>query len=157
MDVRLRKRRGTPAVDRSALVRAARLLLEELGLRQAELSILLTDDREMRALNLEYRGRDRATDVLSFSQLEGPAGGLPPGLLGDVVLSVETAARQARARRVSLEEELGGLLVHGILHLAGFDHVGVPAARARRMRAEQARLEARLRSFGRRATGGRAP
>jgi len=114
-----------------------------------ELSILLTDDEEIRALNREYRGTDRATDVLSFpltsrEELAGRGARQARGagaalLLGDGVLSGETAARQAEARGAPIEDELRRLLIHGVLHLLGHEHEGDPAA-ARRMR----RLEREL-------------
>jgi probable rRNA maturation factor len=144
VSVRLSHQRGAPALDRRPLVRAAERLLTELGLADRELSVLLTDDTHMRALNRDHRGKDRPTDVLSFSQLEGEGGGLHPELLGDVVISLSSARRQARARGATLRQELLALLVHGVLHLAGFEHEGVGPARARAMRAEQARLVALL-------------
>jgi probable rRNA maturation factor len=92
----------------------------------AELSVLLTNDGFIRTLNRTHRGKDKATDVLSFSQTEGSEGLLPEeianALLGDVVISLETAARQARRRRHTLLDEVTFLLAHGILHLLGYDH-----------------------------------
>lgn len=70
------------------------------------------------ALNRQYRGKDKPTDVLSFPLADE----IQPSVLGDVVISVETAARQAQRRRHSLREELQILLIHGILHLLGYDH-----------------------------------
>ncbi len=96
-----------------------------------EVSVLLTDDREIHALNRDYRGKDKPTDVLAFALDEGEG---PPGLLGDVVISVERAVIQARARRVTLDHELELLAVHGTLHLLGHDHA--EPEEARRMRAE---------------------
>ena len=69
-------------------------------------------------LNLQYRGKDKPTDVLSFPLADE----LQPYLLGDVIISIETAARQAQRRRHSLREEIQTLLIHGILHLLGYDH-----------------------------------
>lgn len=83
-------------------------------------TVVFTDDAEIRGLNRSFRHKDRPTDVLSF-----PAGGgAPPGeeSLGDLVISVETAARQARARRRDVAHEVKVLLIHGTLHLLGFDH-----------------------------------
>lgn len=99
--------------------------------------MVLVDDRAIRRLNREYLNHDRPTDVLAFSQQQG----LPSPqahLLGDVVISVETAARQAKARGHSLAHELALLLIHGILHLVGYDD-STPTAR-RRMWTAQARL-----------------
>lgn len=99
----------------------------------AELSVALVDDVEMRRLNASFRGKDRPTDVLAFSQREGaPGAEQAAGLLGDVVISVPTAARQAERRRTGLDRELAELLVHGVLHLLGYDHERSPAD-ARRM------------------------
>jgi rRNA maturation RNase YbeY len=113
-------------------------LLAALRMPQAELSVVLVDDRHIRRLNREYRGRDRPTDVLSFAQQEGPAGA-PAGLLGDVVISVPATRRQARERGVRLAAEGDRLLVHGVLHLLGYDHEG-SAAEARRMRRRERAL-----------------
>jgi probable rRNA maturation factor len=98
-------------------------ILSALGLEEVELSILLCDDAFIHPLNRDYRGRDSATDVLAFSQREGEGGDLDDPLLGDVVISVETADRQASARGHTLGRELEILMVHGILHLLGYDHV----------------------------------
>ena len=111
-------------------------MLRALGLSDAELSIVLCDDALMRGLNRRYRGLDRTTDVLAFSLREGPplraAAGLP-SLLGDVVISLPTAARQARGAGKAAIDEVTMLLAHGILHLLGCDHR--TAAEERRMKA----------------------
>ena len=103
---------------------ARRLLLAEGCAENAELSILLTDDRTIQALNRDYRGVDAPTDVLAFSQAEGEDFGAAEDEcpLGDVVISVETAERQAAERGHGLEEEIELLLAHGVLHLLGYDH-----------------------------------
>lgn len=125
--------RGAAAARR--LAGRARAFLRALGRREGELSVLLTTDGRMRGLNRRWRDIDRSTDVLSFPLSARPGGG---PLLGDVVLSYDTAARRARGDEHRLEEELDRYLAHGLLHLLGFDHQR--AAEARRM----ARLEARL-------------
>jgi len=140
------RRRGLPAFDRRLLSARARRVLREIERAESELSIALVDDAEIRALNSTWRGRDRATDVLAFSLAEGLHAERRGPLLGDVVISLDTAARQARARRRSLDDEMARLLVHGALHLIGHDHVR--AAEARRMRAEERRLLRALRSPG---------
>jgi probable rRNA maturation factor len=96
----------------------------------------------MHRLNREWRGVDRPTDVLAFAQAEGP-GGAPAGLLGDVVISIDTARRQAAERRAALGAELDRLLIHGVLHLVGYDHER-SAAEARRMRRRENDLARRL-------------
>lgn len=112
-------------VNESRLVEAAaKTLLVERFEQPAEISIVLADDAQIRILNRMYRGKDRPTDVLSFSQLEGEeliSGCEDMTTLGDVVISVETAERQAAERAHSLEDELDVLVVHGVLHLLGYD------------------------------------
>ena len=107
--------------DRAALVRFAQAALGALGHSSAELSVLLCDDRFIRELNLRFRGIDAPTDVLSFEQ-DGRTFGHGQILLGDVVISLDTARRQARRRSVPESAELRELLLHGILHLLGRDH-----------------------------------
>ena len=136
--------RRAPAVARR-LGRSASTLLGALRLPQAELSLLLVSDPVMRRLNRDWRRRDRPTDVLSFSQQEG-GGGAPGGLLGDVVISLDTARRQARERRAPLHDELERLLIHGVLHLLGYDH--------ERSREEARRMQRRERDLARRLADG---
>jgi len=120
---------------------AARLLrLLDLD---AELSVVLVDDAEMRTLNATYRHIDRPTDVLAFAMREGDGGGLHPDVLGDIAISVDTAARQAAARGAAVADEVRVLLTHGLLHLVGYDHERSPAE-ARRMFGRQRALLRRL-------------
>ena len=97
-------------------------VLEQLGETDCELSLLLTDDLEIQSLNRQYREIDRPTDVLSFPQDEDAVNETGDTLLGDVVISVETAARQAKDHHLSFNEELILLAIHGILHLLDYDH-----------------------------------
>lgn len=120
----------------TSLRRSARRLLAGMALDGAELSLLLVSDAEMRRLNAEWRGKDRPTDVLAFAQREG-GGATPDGLLGDVVISVDTARRQARTRRHPLGREAERLLVHGVLHLLGYDHERSAREAARMKRKER--------------------
>ncbi len=127
-------------------------LLDFTHLSRAELSLLLTGDRRIAGMNREYRHKSGPTDVLSFGRFGTPKGppivvsrGMPAEfdyLLGDVVISIETAARQARELDQSVRRRLRTLLVHGVLHLIGFDHQH--ADEARLMFAVQDSFEARL-------------
>ena len=130
--------RRVPLPGRRRLVRRARRVLAELGEGDAELSLVLAADPEMADLNARFRGRAGPTDVLSFSLLEGAGRQHRGALLGDVVIGVEVAARQARRARRTLDDEAARLLIHGVLHLLGWDHVRADEARA--MRAEERRL-----------------
>src|SRR6185503_6399752 len=136
MTVRLSGRRA--GLDRRRLRSRAVRMLREVGRSKAELSIALVDDAEIAELNARYRGVEGATDVLSFSLLEGAHAERRGDLLGDVVVSLDTAAVQARRGRRSLDDEVLRLLIHGALHLLGYDHERRDDAR--RMRAEERRI-----------------
>ncbi len=131
-------RRRLPGVRAADVRRDAQRLLAALAV-DGELSIALIGDAEMHALNRDYRGKDRPTDVLAFALREGEDAGIHPDVLGDVVISLDTAARQAAARGVPVADEVRVLLAHGILHLLGYDHERSPAD-ARRMFAKQRAL-----------------
>ncbi len=166
--VAMRGRRA-PTLARH-LRRIAKRLLDTLQLQSAELSLMLVSDEVMHTLNRRWRGKDRPTDVLAFPQIDGIDGAvraprraivgertrraprprraaratprLPERLLGDVVISIDTARRQAEERGHTIGVESERLLVHGLLHLIGYDHER-SAAEARRMhRKERALLRA---------------
>ena len=124
--IELQAEADATGIDEIALERLAAHALEaeHVG-RPAELSILLADDAVVRELNRAYRGADAATDVLSFAQREGDDFARPDGAvphLGDVVISLDTARRQAAAYGQPPQDEVAHLIVHGILHLLGYDH-----------------------------------
>lgn len=119
-----------PALAR--LRREAGRMLRAAAPRGTEVGLTLTDDAEIHALNRDYRKQDRPTDVLAFAMREGEGGDLHPGILGDVVISVETARRQAKK---TLFDEVLFLWAHGLCHLLGYDH---------RTDAEETRMNARM-------------
>lgn len=104
------------------LLAVAERLLVAFDLPEGELSLVLCDDAFIHPLNRDWRGKDRPTDVLSFAQREGDEADPDDDVLGDVIISVQTAARQAAERGHPLGHELRVLLVHGVLHLLGYDH-----------------------------------
>lgn len=113
---------GEAGLTRAVIERAARAAIHAApSLKQGtyQVSFVLTDDAEMRALNRTWRGKDAATNVLSF-----PAGEAikARGLLGDVVLAYETTVGEARAQGIALADHVSHLVIHGVLHLLGFDH-----------------------------------
>jgi probable rRNA maturation factor len=140
-------------IDERRLRRTARTLMAALGEANSSVAISLVGDRAIRRLNAQYRNKDRATDVLSFSLINGAA--CPPlapraatprlargapvqteRQLGDIVISVDAAQRQAVEYGVPLMREVERLLIHGLLHVLGHDH-HLPAERARMVRAER--------------------
>lgn len=121
-DARVTQIEALPSV--TTLRRAAKAAQAAVEL-EGEVTVLLTDDAGIRRLNRRFRGKNKATDVLSFPAAEpgaGPSAGPSFGVAGDLAISVETAARQAAAEGHRLSTELRVLLLHGMLHLAGMDH-----------------------------------
>lgn len=106
--------------------------------------MVLVDDPEIRQLNRDYLQRDHATNVISFPMREGEGGNLHPDLLGDVVISTETAARDAAEAGVSFDSELLFLLLHGVLHLCGYDHERGTEQQARDMETREQEIFAIL-------------
>jgi probable rRNA maturation factor len=125
----------------AALRKIAASLLRSVKQSRAELSIALVGDREMRPLNARYRKKNQTTDVLSFFVVDQPVSG--GKILGDVVISVDQARCQAQERGKTLKSEVVTLLIHGILHLLGYDHEKSPR-QARIMFAYERKLYAHL-------------
>lgn len=116
-----------PAVD-AIVVRAARAAWSEAGDGgPAEVAIALMDDAAIRRLNAEFRGRDKATNVLSFPGGDDAAGGAP-ALLGDIAVALETTRREAGVEEKAFEDHLSHLIIHGMLHLLGHDHLSAEDA-----------------------------
>jgi probable rRNA maturation factor len=124
------------------IARVARGLLAAIGRPSATLSLSFVGDAAMRRMNREHRGKDRTTDVLSFPLFEAfavprrPTPGDPELMLGDIIISVDVAKRQADAYDATLQNEIERLLVHGMAHLLGHDHER-PRERARMLREEK--------------------
>jgi rRNA maturation RNase YbeY len=139
----------------------ANALLRVLALQRSELSVMIVDDAAIRILNRDFRAKDKPTDVLSFPQLEehdeAAVGAriprlqtgvttttdAPPLALGDIVISIDTASRQAADLGVTVAARIRTLLIHGLLHLLGYDHERSPSE-ARRMFARERELAAQL-------------
>lgn len=115
----------------------ARITLEHEKVGDCQLSVVVTTDAEIHALNRRYAAEDKPTDVLAFSQEEGEEFVSAPGELrhlGDVVISLETAERQASEAGHDLDAEMAHLLAHGVLHLLGYDHAAPDEEREMRQR-----------------------
>lgn len=125
-------------VARKELLRRINCMIEALQLKNVEVSFLLTDDDRIHELNKVYRHKDRPTDVLAFALREGDFAELAGNALGDVIVSVPTARKQAEERGRAVLEEVTMLTAHGLLHLLGWDHD--TDAKERRMTAETERL-----------------
>jgi len=112
------------------------MILSELALTDAEVSVSFVNDGQIRELNHRYLGRDKPTNVLAFSMREGEFVSLHPHLLGDVVISTDTAQRQSNRFGLSEAEMVSLLMIHGILHLLGYEHEGTKKG-ARQMALKQ--------------------
>jgi probable rRNA maturation factor len=116
---------SSPAISSRLVKKIAERMLGELRVSSAELSILLTDDETIQRLNAEHRDKNTPTDVLAFPLMDlndEQLHTLEGGALGDVVISLDTALRQASQRNCDLTDEVRALLAHGLLHLLGYDH-----------------------------------
>lgn len=143
IDISIEDRRWKAVTDLESLVHhtasSAAAASGAAGLDMAELSIVMADDAAVRRLNREYRGKDRSTNVLSFP---APVTGARARMLGDVVLAYETVAAEAADQGKDLADHVRHLVVHGILHLLGFDHDS--DADAERMEALETRILATM-------------
>ncbi|MDH5738826.1 MAG: rRNA maturation RNase YbeY [Nitrospira sp.] len=140
MAVYLRVSLARYAVRQRSFIHLAQCILNAVGEAKSELSLELIGDARIRRLNREYRTHDRVTDVLAFPIREAVAPQVrtpTTNMLGDVVISVPTAFRQAQEAGRSIDDELATLLVHGVLHLCGYDHERSPREAVRMSRREQ--------------------
>ncbi|MBW1741088.1 MAG: rRNA maturation RNase YbeY [Deltaproteobacteria bacterium] len=127
MEILIEDRQDRYRLAHEEIKRKAKIILNALGCcPDGELSILVVGDRHIAELNKTYLGRSGPTNVIAFPMQEGPFGQINPNLLGDVVISLDTAAREAQDAGLSLESRFNELLIHGILHLFGFDHEKTP-------------------------------
>lgn len=130
-------------IQEKRVQRKARVALSALDCPDGELSILILDDAGIAELNEQYLDRKGPTNVIAFPMREGNFGDVTPDLLGDVVISADTAHREAREAGIDFDERLTWLLVHGVLHLFGYDHEDSPE-REREMEAKSRELMKRI-------------
>ncbi|MDD3991013.1 MAG: rRNA maturation RNase YbeY [Desulfobacteraceae bacterium] len=143
MAVLIDNRQSLLPIQTEQINRQARAILNALGCPEGELSLVIVDDAEIAVINRQYLDRNGPTNVISFAMREGDCSGIHPELLGDVVISAETARREAEAAGMAVAERITELLVHGVLHLFGYDHE-TPTADAAAMEAKSMELLAML-------------
>ena len=136
MKIWIRNRQKHTPLNLREIRRVVQRILTELGLLEAELSLLFVNDLQIQALNRQYLRRDKPTNVLAFPMRKGEFPTLHPHLLGDLVISVETAKRQSNRFGLDEMEMVILLMVHGVLHLIGYEHEGTKKA-AREMAVKQ--------------------
>ena len=138
MGILIEDRQNRHRIDQHEIRKKAEIILDTLGSPDGELSILIVSDEEMEGLNKIYLDRPGPTNVIAFPMREGPFDNVNPNLLGDVVISSDTAAREALNAGMTTEARFDQLLIHGILHLFAFDHEQTSEqAEAMRIKEEQ--------------------
>ena len=138
MEIQIQDWQKRTKINKSSLRRVILRLSKELDILDRELSIVLLDDPQIAELNLRYRQINGPTDVLAFSMQEGESAGFDSKMLGDIVISLDTSERQAQEAGHALEREVYILLIHGLLHLLGYDHM--QESQASQMRQMEERL-----------------
>ena len=115
-------------------------LLKYLNCTDKEISISFVDDKTIQQLNYQYLERNKPTNVLSFSLQEGEFSNINPLILGDIVISVDTAQQEASLRSFTFEQEINFLIIHGLLHLLGYNHENTTKEEARKMKKKEKNL-----------------
>jgi probable rRNA maturation factor len=122
MEVLIDNRQSRQKIALKKIKQTVQVILDALDYPNGEISILIVDDPQIEDLNQQYLNRQGPTNVIAFAMREGEFSDVSPHLLGDVVISIDTAAREAQMAATSMEQRFNELLVHGILHLMGYDH-----------------------------------
>ena len=122
MEVLINNRQSSCGISLKKIQQTVKVILNALDCPDGEISILIVDDIQIEKLNRKYFDRSGPTNVIAFPMREGEFSHLNPQILGDVVISTDTAAKEARNCGMSVEQRFKELLVHGILHLFGYDH-----------------------------------
>lgn len=117
--------------------RSLKKILQILDCDSKEISLLLVDDDGIREINKHYLGRDYPTNVISFSLSEGEFGNINPHVLGDIIISAETALRDAQEAEITFDDEVDFLLIHGLLHLLDYNHENVSHEEAEKMKKKE--------------------
>ena len=124
-------------IDKRMIRSTVLKIMKILDCADKEISLSFVDDEKIKQLNKQYLGKDKATNVLSFSLLEGEYGNINPQILGDIIVSVETAQRNALYGNLTIDQEIYFLIIHGILHLLGYDHENTTEIETKIMRQKE--------------------
>ena len=127
-------------IDQRMIRSTVSKILKTLDCADKEISLSFVDDENIKQLNKQYLGKDKATNVLSFSLLEGEYGNINPQILGDIIVSVETAQRDALYGKLTIDQEIDFLIIHGILHLLGYNHENTTEKETKKMRQKEKEL-----------------
>jgi probable rRNA maturation factor len=137
MNIHIENRQKKIKLDLHRIRRVVRKLKKVLNCADQDISLLFVDNEEIKQLNRQYLHRDYPTNVISFPLKEGDYGHINPFLLGDIVISAERAFQDAAISDLSFDHEIDFLLIHGLLHLLGYDHENGDEAVARKMKEKE--------------------
>jgi probable rRNA maturation factor len=140
MKIQIENKQTKIKIERRKIRSTVLKLLKIMDCANKELSISFVDDNTIKQLNNHYLQRNHSTNVLSFSLQEGEYGNVNPHILGDIVVSTETAQRDAAKGDLSLSEEIDFLIIHGLLHLLGFNHKNTTKAQTTKMQMKEREL-----------------
>lgn len=146
MKIQIENKQTKIKIERRKIRSTVLKLLKIMDCANKELSISFVDDNTIKQLNNHYLQRDNSTNVLSFSLHDGEYGNINPNILGDIVISAETAQRDAAISDLSLSEEIDFLLIHGLLHLLGFNHENTTKTQTTKMQIKERELFGMLNS-----------
>jgi probable rRNA maturation factor len=137
MKVQIENRQTQVKIERKIIRNTILNIFKILDCTEGEISICFTDDKNIKQLNKQYLGKNKATNVLSFSMQEGEYGNINPQVIGDVIISVETAQKDAIKGNLAVVQEINFLLIHGILHLSGYNHENTSEKEATKMQQKE--------------------
>lgn len=140
MKLQIRNNQNKIKIDKRNIRGTVLKILKILDCADKEISLSFVDDENIKQLNKQYLGRDKATNVISFSLQEGEYSDINPQIMGDIIISVETAQRDAIKGNLTVTQELEFLIIHGILHLLGYNHENTTKKETNKMRQKEKEL-----------------
>jgi len=140
MKIQIENKQTKIKIQKRNIRSTVRKLLKIMDSENKEISISFVDDKTIQQFNKNYLQKDNSTNVLSFSLQEGEYGNINPNILGDIIISAETAQRDAVIGNFSVSEEIDFLIIHGLLHLLGFNHENTTKVQTTKMRIKEKEL-----------------
>ena len=140
MKIRIDNNQTKIKIDKRKIRSVTTMLLKHLNCADKELSLSFVNNKTIQELNKQYRNKNKPTDVLSFSLNEGEFGNINPDILGDVVISVDTAKTDASKGSLSFKQEIDFLIIHGLLHLLGYNHENTTKEEVKKMQKKEKEL-----------------
>jgi probable rRNA maturation factor len=147
MPIIIENRQKQISIDRRSVRRAMSRIMKYLYCSDKIISLLFVDNKEIREINRRYLSRDYPTNVISFSLTEGEFGDINPNILGDIVISAETAFKDAQKSGIDFNDELAFLMIHGVLHLLNYNHENSCKAKAQMMKKNEQELFYMLKGY----------